>query len=698
MLVNTQYFREAATYFQKNKRYEDGVYGTREWNQYWEREHQRFANGLTVGDVWIPGEYYYYLNYYPILKTDKEGKEIHGDNLFSISVDRIEDFPEFWDEDLRFYYAYHIARRGMSLEQFDSLPIETYILREEENLSGGHHLGWLKPRGVGASFKGSAVASHLYHTVRNSKSYLLAGSEEFLSGDGIYSKWLAGREFINAYATGLAKKSDVKKDRNGMHFRASFLKKGQFGEEERGYMSECIGLSLEMNVQKIRGKRGQLFILEEWGKFKGSDIIHNIIRKSVEEGIYTYGLILLMGTGGTEGSDFDPLTKMIYNPQAYKLLRFKDCGLGVEYSDSSSVGMFTRGTIDIAFKDKDGNSNEVAAKRFYDKERKLAEESPDPTHLIRVKAEKPYNISEATLQTTGKPFSIVELIEHVKMMEAKPQLYAGTPGELFRNTKGVLEFRENRDLLPVHDWPINPKKDNSGCVEIYEMPIRIDGKIPKNLYYATLDPYRQEISEFSKSVGCLQIWMNNNNIAPHKGDILVAEYTGRPLLQDTFNRTVYDLCEFYDAYLGFENDEPGDVIGYAKRHKRLHQLYEEFELAYDEKLKEGSTVRRGYGMHMGSGQMNLRILQGDKYIYDHLVTKRSENLQGHFNMNLHTIRSLGLGRELVAYVYDKNKNFDRISAYRVSRYMQRELQYKEVTVKAPSPHKKNDFWNRPRFV
>lgn len=36
--INTQYFREAARYFEKNKRYEDGVYDSYEYHEYWDRK------------------------------------------------------------------------------------------------------------------------------------------------------------------------------------------------------------------------------------------------------------------------------------------------------------------------------------------------------------------------------------------------------------------------------------------------------------------------------------------------------------------------------------------------------------------------------------------------------------------------------------------------------------------------------------
>jgi intein/homing endonuclease len=79
-----------------------------------------------------------------------------------------------------------------------------------------------------------------------------------------------------------------------MHFRASTSIDG----EERGYMSEIMGMTFnDGNYQKHRGKRGDIYI-EEMGAFPNVETVFNVARSSVEEADTTFGLILGFGTGG----------------------------------------------------------------------------------------------------------------------------------------------------------------------------------------------------------------------------------------------------------------------------------------------------------------------------------------------------------------------------------------------------------------
>jgi hypothetical protein len=47
------------------------VVGTAEWEMFWEEELRRIHNGYQTGGYWIPGRYYYYLNYSVISTVDR---------------------------------------------------------------------------------------------------------------------------------------------------------------------------------------------------------------------------------------------------------------------------------------------------------------------------------------------------------------------------------------------------------------------------------------------------------------------------------------------------------------------------------------------------------------------------------------------------------------------------------------------------
>ena len=65
-LRDTHKWRERAIYFQENEYYTDLVEDTHDWNEFWDEEERRIMNGLWIDGFYIPGLYYFYLNYLPI--------------------------------------------------------------------------------------------------------------------------------------------------------------------------------------------------------------------------------------------------------------------------------------------------------------------------------------------------------------------------------------------------------------------------------------------------------------------------------------------------------------------------------------------------------------------------------------------------------------------------------------------------------
>jgi hypothetical protein len=130
------------------------------------------------------------------------------------------------------------------------------------------------------------------------------------------------------------------------------------------------------------------------------------------------------------------------------------------------------------------------------------------------------------------------------------------------------------------------------------------------------------------------------------------------------------LADYYNAKIGFENDR-GEVIAYAKRHRKLHRLQEEFEML-DKRELQSRKVRRQYGMHM----TEARKRQGEIYIRDWLITPRGKSAEGEVHLNLHTIHDPALITELIKF--NHKGNFDRVMALMIGMYHTRELYNSEV--------------------
>lgn len=702
--VNTEYFRDEARYFEKFGRYDDGVYGTIYHNKYWEEQRRRNEHGYEVGGVRISGYYHNYLNFGRIIEV----KEVDGtENLLYGSVAknrdvhsrkagvRKESFPSFWDVDYVYYTALDIAEYGISEERYKALPMELHIM--EDSRGGGLHLVWLKPRGVGASWKGANLATRNFTTLRGSKSYMVASDSTFLNDDGLYSKFLLQNDWLLLNAKGLGKNSEFKNARSDMHMRASVKVNGK----EAGYMSEVIGISLKDDYEKVRGKRGKLILYEELGKFPNANLAWNINRQSVEESSVTFGTMVGFGTGGTEGASFDAMKLMFYDPRTYGCICFDN--IYDEGYKGARCGLFTPAYYEVGDRDSNGNSLIDLAKEKQHRTREIMKDAIDPQALPRYKAEKPWTPQEAILETGKNIFISEGLTNYKKHLELSGEYKIfRTVGWMHKGTEkseGKPYFEADPSLIPIDIFPhVGRYEDYKGAGCMYHSPYRKAGIVPTGLYKICVDTYRHDATS-GDSLGSFYVIEQPNNFTPLGGDLIVYEFTGRPDEQEIFNEQLFMVAQLYNAEIAFENDEPGDVVGYAKRKGLTRFLADEFQLAFDETLKTSEGSRRKFGMHMGSGKDNKRKKQGDLYIkawlYHQRGVKRADNGDLIPVYNYQTIKSLGLLEEICQYLIDGNR--DRVSALRVGVYHMQELLYNEEVPRIPSNHNKDEFFTKDHF-
>jgi len=266
---NSNKFRKPALHYQKYDQYLFAPQGTSEYVKYWSTEYDRCKFGYTAEDGdFIPGYFYFYLNYFPISLIKEVEVEI-GVGKTSRRASAIRDFPSFYDYD-RFFFE--------SIENC-----------EEE----GKHLIVLKARRKGYSYKIASMLLRNYYFFRGSKGFALAAEAEFLVKDGILTKTWDGMDFLDQH-TAWFKKRQVKNTM--MWRRASFLQKDDTGVDiEIGYKSEIMGVTLKNDPQKARGKGGRLIIFEEAGKFRNLLQVWQIARPSVEQGSFVQGTMIGFG-------------------------------------------------------------------------------------------------------------------------------------------------------------------------------------------------------------------------------------------------------------------------------------------------------------------------------------------------------------------------------------------------------------------
>jgi predicted house-cleaning noncanonical NTP pyrophosphatase (MazG superfamily) len=637
ILEDMDFFRQPAIHFQTH-----GVYTllypnsnpNSEYYQYWKEERRRCREGLIreSDGEWIPGYFYYYLNYSPIMVVEAiEGRMSR----------RTREFPDLYDGD---YLYFHYIQRA----------------REE-----GSHGSILKRRGVGASFKGAAMLGRNFVIGEKedrvgvkdaTSSFAIANEKEYLTKDGILNKFIDNIDWC-ALHTPFPRIRELKDSMNEMHWKMGYKDK-ELGIE-RGSGNEVMGVTLKNDPQKARGKRGSLVLWEESGKFSKLLTAWNVARESMEEGRFTFGIMLNFGTGGTEGADFLALQEMFYNPRGYNICALKNV-FDKNVDDGSECSFFFGAYLNRkGYYDHNGNSDVIGALIEVIKDRiYVKRHANDPSALVQRKAENPITPQEAVLIVGMNIFPVSDVKEYLSYIKPNLNKFTGSHyvGELVSTVSGNVEWRD-KDLYPIREYPLTDNLNRKGAIEIYQMPIRnADGSIPRLRYIAGIDTYDDDHST-TNSLGSIFILDTYT-------DTIVAEYTGRPFLADDFYEICRRLLIFYNATANYENDKKG-LYGYFKNKNSLHLLCDNPQILEDKNM---ANIRENYGNKKkgtnSSTTINAwgRSLQASWLIKDAWGTGGMDD-EGNVLaslMNLQVVRSIAYLEEIVKY--NSEGNFDRISA------------------------------------
>lgn len=622
MSKRTDEFRVPALTFKEKGSYCSYPKGSRSYTRFWDQEIDRCLNGYNAGFDYIPGYFYFYLNYSPIQivipRVNERGLVVYNEDG-SIQGDRSEDFCQYWDGDYQ-YFGY---------------------LDEAEK--AGKHGVVLKTRGRGYSFKGGSMLNRNYFLIPNSKSYAIASEKEFLIKDGVLTKAWEMMSFVDNN-TPWSKRRHVAD--LPMHKRASYKITTNGIEVEKGYKSDIIGITLKNDFNRARGKRGKLILWEEAGKLPGLLPAWQIARSSLEQGRTTFGLMVAFGTGGTEGADFDGLQELFENPKGYNVLAVNN--IWDESAQGKECGFFMPEYMNMeGCMDEDGTTDVDKARKIIERERKIIlENTRDTNSYKRYIAEKPISPREAMMKLSGNIFPVHELAGVLARLELdKKYEQSITKGFFIITPEGNLEFKEDKAAKILYNFPIRREDNKNAPVIIYEPPVRDANDVtPHGIYLAGIDPYDHDQSG-TDSLGSTFV------INKLTGRI-VAEYTARPETAKEYYEQVRRLLTYYNARALYENEKKG-IFDYFESQNSLYLLCPEPVLLRD--LIKNPGVDRKYGLKMpenvksyGQGLIKQWLLED----YD---------AEKHIKI-LHKIRSIGLLQELVKYDPDPKKNFDRVMA------------------------------------
>lgn len=682
-LVNTAQFSYTARDFRKNgNKYTTAPYGSRDYFQFWEEEERRCLFGYKVGDLWIPGRMYFWLNHFPIIRVPEEVRlqlrEIYkrtGKMQDFGAVEKITDFPGFHEVHYEWWNLKHIAWYGGSFMDIES--------------PGNKHMACLKTRGAGWSFLESCDAVYNYNFIRGSKSYFFAGTEPFLVGDAIMDKVQAGLDWINKFSPYWKQNRQVKK--SVWHQRASYYdEKG----DEVGSWSEIIAQIVD-KPSKTRGKRGRKISFEEGGSFPHLEAALEVALGSLREGTIYVGQASVFGTGGEEGPGIQGLENIFNNPEAWDMLMFPNVWEnGMQHS---ACGYFVPcWRANSWFMDADGNVEMEDAIAADDAEREKKKKSGRIKDLDRRKAEYPRNPSEALQRLTGNGFNQAELDKHIRKLETDKGMQGMIRyGDLVvdEEAESGIAFMPKPKIKanPIEDFPHaqSEGRDLSGSYATIQRPyVDQKGKVPDGMYLITFDPYAKEKAEDQTSLWSFKVWKMENPWDRSFVDVPVAWYAGRPTRYYDNHDLMFKAAALYNAKIQGEVAGGGQsVITYARERRLLHKLCNPPE-SLSNKENQGKSKAGEYLTDMPTDRKNLGIT----YLEDWHQQPRSANNKGIFTLNLNLVYDIAFLREMRKH-NPVQGNYDRISDAIVYMF-EKKQHYIEMTKQR---REKKEFYNRELF-
>lgn len=426
----------------------------------------------------------------------------------------------------------------------------------------------------------------------------------------------------------------------------------------------------------------QLCLLEDF------TIVHNcpnlqkaldVTLSNTESGAISVGTIRIYGTGGTKGANWAAFSKAFYNPKMNKMLCMENVW---DINKRHEVcGFFFPQVWDCEPYVERGNSIIFTAYAWdkQDKENHF-HNNDNETHII-YKAQRANTPAEAFINTTENMFASPELNLHVSDLINDNATRFFQDGWIVVNDLGNSNKAEfipkaeciKRDIFGkgrfhefVNQVPHGSRDDTHGCVRMYYRPFLVNGEVPKDLYFVSVDAYKVDKAQKDvtdkHSLYSAQVWMRSNTITPYPNQkLLVCEYIGRLDTMEQNDIVTMGMCLMYNAECCPEAGTGETVSNFIKYKLRRHLMLDPTN-ANTRKLTNPNN--NDYGIVIGDSDKKyngLRMLK--EFIYEPLSYTAD-------NKPIRRLKSISSVRLLLeCQRFTAEGNFDHISAAIVAMYV-----------------------------
>lgn len=677
IVINIERLSKAADTFDEYGTYCDYDPSTPAYESFWQRETSRRKKGVFIKaklyykdipkffdanttdeeresllqPLRITGAHYTYLNYGRIERTPNDKERARLKREGAEYVETVMGFPRYWDGD------------------YWNFKIDEFIANNK------FHLTKAKARRKGFSYKRGSQAANTINLFPNVTVTLAADQLIYLTDKGattfMAKKCLDHFEEHTFWKRGYISEAI---DDILLGYRVSTK-----GLKNFGWMSNLYSVACGKNESAAVGKKAIEIDFEEAGKFPNLQKALDVTLSNTESGAISVGTIRVYGTGGTKGANWAAFSKAFYNPKMNKMLCMENVW---DINKRHEVcGFFFPQVWDCEPYVERGNSIIFTAYAWdkQDKENHFHNNDSE-THII-YKAQRANTPAEAFINTTENMFASPELNLHVSDLINDNATRFFQDGWIVVNDLGNSNKAEfipkaeciKRDIFGkgrfhefVNQVPHGSRDDTHGCVRMYYRPFLVNGEVPKDLYFVSVDAYKVDKAQKDvtdkHSLYSAQVWMRSNTITPYPNQkLLVCEYIGRLDTMEQNDIVTMGMCLIYNAECCPEAGTGETVSNFIKYKLRRYLMLDPTN-ANTRKLTNPNN--NDYGIVIGDGDKKyngLRMLK--EFIYEPL----SYTADGKPIRRLKSISSVRLLLECQRFTAEGN--FDHISAAIVAMYV-----------------------------
>lgn len=677
IVINIERLSKAADTFDEYGTYCDYDPSTPAYESFWQRETSRRKKGVFIKaklyykdipkffdanttdeeresllqPLRITGAHYTYLNYGRIERTPNDKERARLKREGAEHVETVMGFPRYWDGD------------------YWNFKIDEFIANNK------FHLTKAKARRKGFSYKRGSQAANTINLFPNVTVTLAADQLAYLTDKGattfMAKKCLDHFEEHTFWRRGYISEAI---DDILLGYRVSTK-----GLKNFGWMSNLYSVACGKNESAAVGKKAIEIDFEEAGKFPNLQKALDVTLSNTESGAISVGTIRVYGTGGTKGANWAAFSKAFYNPKMNKMLCMENVW---DINKRHEVcGFFFSQVWDCEPYVERGNSIIFTAYAWdkQDKENHFHNNDSE-THII-YKAQRANTPAEAFINTTENMFASPELNLHVSDLINDNATRFFQDGWIVVNDLGNSNKAEfipkaeciKRDIFGkgrfhefVNQVPHGSRDDTHGCVRMYYRPFLVNGEVPKDLYFVSVDAYKVDKAQKDvtdkHSLYSAQVWMRSNTITPYPNQkLLVCEYIGRLDTMEQNDIVTMGMCLMYNAECCPEAGTGETVSNFIKYKLRRYLMLDPTN-ANTRKLTNPNN--NDYGIVIGDGDKKyngLRMLK--EFIYEPL----SYTADGKPIRRLKSISSVRLLLECQRFTAEGN--FDHISAAIVAMYV-----------------------------